>query len=337
MSFNSTIEWCHATFNIVWGCSKKSPGCAGCYALGESRRRGFNVWGLEQQGATRRVFGEDHWAEPLTWNRRAQRLGVRYRVFCGSMTDITDEHSLTRAALGRLFPLIEATPFLDWLLLTKEPWHWETLLPATWRIQIPRNAWFGTSAENQPWADRRVPAMFAAVPHAARYFVSAEPLLGPTNFLPFMLPGSYGQTGLLPSARAAARSARANARRRGEPLLDWIIDGGESGPKARPSHVKWFRANRDAAYYAGVPYLHKQNGAWACARIEDDPTFAGGRAFNDPRGGRSALEKRAGLTMRGVHDFGDNTVAVKLRSKKAGGRSLDGIDYNATPTAADAL
>lgn len=42
--------------------------------------------------------------------------------------------------------------------------------------------------------------------------------------------------------------------------VSWVIAGGESGPKARPSHPDWFRSLRDQCVSAGVPFFFKQVG-----------------------------------------------------------------------------
>lgn len=82
MSEKSGIEWTDHTFNPWWGCAKISPGCDNCYALRDAQRYqpGKKLWGLSIEGATRRTFGENHWNEPLRWNRAAQREGRRAKV-----------------------------------------------------------------------------------------------------------------------------------------------------------------------------------------------------------------------------------------------------------------
>lgn len=44
------------------------------------------------------------------------------------------------------------------------------------------------------------------------------------------------------------------------PRISWVIAGGESGHRARPSHIDWFRSLRDQCEGAGVPFLLKQWG-----------------------------------------------------------------------------
>ncbi|MFM7332780.1 MAG: DUF5131 family protein, partial [Brachymonas sp.] len=116
MAKDSRIEWTHHTFNPWWGCVKVSAACDHCYAETWAKRLGEQVWGPSSE---RRFFSDTHWNEPLKWNREAGEEGVRRRVFCASMADVFENRPDLIAHRMRLLKLIEATPFLDWLLLTK--------------------------------------------------------------------------------------------------------------------------------------------------------------------------------------------------------------------------
>ncbi|WP_221029937.1 DUF5131 family protein [Actomonas aquatica] len=211
MGLNTKIEWTHHTFNIVWGCAKVSEGCENCYAEKWAARCGFE-WGPR---AARRTFGDKHWREPLAWNRAAEKAGQRRRVFCSSMADVFEDHPTVSTERAKLFALIDATPWLDWMLLTKRPENIEHLT-AFGYSDWPRNAWLGFTAENQKRFDERWPI----VEHMGRLFripylfCSAEPLLGPLDI----------------------SAVEWNAGGEDEPesaTLDLIIVGGESGGNAR--------------------------------------------------------------------------------------------------------
>jgi protein gp37 len=242
MGEHSTIEWTHHTFNIAWGCTKVSPACKNCYAEKLAHRYGVG-WG----SAPRRVFGEKHWNEPRKWTRKAERLGERQRVFCSSMCDVFEDHPTIDGERDNLWTLIRETPHLDWLLLTKRAERMGKCLPDDWEAGY-ENVWLGVTAENQEWADRRIPDLLAT-PAAVR-FLSCEPLLGPIDIV-------SGQPGGIPGAH-----------------IQWVIAGGESGPGARPMHPDWVRGLRDQCQAADVPFFFKQWGEWAplevCAKPESD-------------------------------------------------------------------
>jgi protein gp37 len=79
--------------------------------------------------------------------------------------------------------------------------------------------------------------------------------------------------------------------------LNWVIAGGESGPKARPMHPDWVRSLRDQCLAAQVPFFFKQWGEWICDAIDPDD--------------RHPLFRKVG--------------------KKAAGRLLDGREWNEWP------
>lgn len=230
------IAWTDHTMNPWWGCTRVSPGCDRCYAeqLATVRRK-LQVWGAQ---ADRKAMSEAYWREPLKWNRKAQEAGVRRRVFCASMADVFEivpEDNVAAAAVieearGRLWPLIEATPNLDWLLLTKRPQNARRIVPASWLDGFPRNVWLGTTAEDQARADQRIPKLLA-LPAAVR-FVSYEPALGPVDFGPYLT--RRGEC--LASVQYDAGGGTHAAWTRG---LDWLIVGGESGHDARPFALEW--------------------------------------------------------------------------------------------------
>jgi len=118
MGENSKIEWTTHTFNPWWGCTKVSEACKNCYAETWAKRVGQKVWGPK---AERRTMSENHWKQPLKWNRDTENTTERPRVLCASMADVFEDRPELAAPRARLFELIEATPNLDWLLLTKRP------------------------------------------------------------------------------------------------------------------------------------------------------------------------------------------------------------------------
>jgi protein gp37 len=136
------------------------------------------------------------------------------------MADVFEDRPDLRDHRHRLLDLIDATPWLDWLLLTKRPQNIPTLMDEamngsfdidrTFAVHMP-NVWLGTTAEDQQRWDERVHVLKAVA--AKVHFVSAEPLLGSIQM--------------------------------GDERPDWLIVGGESGPKARPMERAWVESLRD--------------------------------------------------------------------------------------------
>ncbi len=236
MAEKTLIAWTDHTFSIAWGCTKISEGCRNCYAEEVTTRRGDSMWGPR---GTRKTLSDGHWAKPLGWNRKvavpdknpAKRVAGNARgyglVFSSSMCDNFEAHPTVEAQLARLWPLIRATPFLHWQLLTKRPERIASLLPDDWGPDGYPNVWLGTSVEDMRVAHRV--QHLVQIPAAVR-FISYEPALGPLDDLDL--------TG-----------------------LDWVIYGGESGPNFRPHDLAWPRSMRARCREAGVAFFYKQSSA----------------------------------------------------------------------------
>jgi protein gp37 len=233
VSRDSKIEWTHHTFNPWWGCTKVSPGCKHCYAETWAKRLGQKVWG---SGVDRRELSANYWKQPILWNRDAERSRQRARVFCASMADVFENRRDLDALRLKLWSIIEETPHLDWLLLTKRPHNVARL--CRWRTNWPDNVWLGATAENQTWLDRRLPALVAS--NAKILFLSCEPLLGPLDLSQWLELAKNGKI-----------------RR-----IDWVIGGGESGHNARPMNPEWVRSLRDQCVHFGISFHFKQWGNW---------------------------------------------------------------------------
>ncbi|TWA71944.1 protein gp37 [Azospirillum baldaniorum] len=332
----SAIEWTHATFNPWIGCTKVSPACDNCYAEKERAVTCLGVtWGA---GQPRHRTSACTWKQPLAWNRKAAKEGRRMRVFCASLADVFDAE-VPDEWRADLFALIAATPHLDWLLLTKRPKvmrdyadraarcgeHWladKGAPPVRWPLP---NVWLGTTVENQAMAEARIPRLLAT-PAAVR-FLSCEPLLGPVDLTRVVL-------GEMPVERCVdpriermrfTINALSGAPKSGIPGLDWVIAGGESGPKARPSHPDWFRSLRDQCADAGVPFLFKQWGEFAPEGL----CSQGWRVALDGQHHADPLPNGIGR-----HPSRDGSCVMYRVGKKVAGRLLDGVLHDGYPHSA---
>jgi len=311
------IEWADYTFNHIRGCTKVSPACENCYADTMSKRNPdvLGVWGKH---GTRTIAAESYWKLPERWNREAEKAGKRFRVFCASLADVFEgedtmpENSLDAVNIARLrlFDLIERTPLLDWLLLTKRPeLVYGIRQAAGYSAQLPNNVWIGTTVENQKYADIRIPELLK-IPAKVR-FLSVEPMLGPVN-LRHSYDSKFG--GVLDFLKGIDTKLQCNLPGK----IDWVICGGESGSNARPMHPDWVRSIRDQCNAAGVPFLFKQNGEF----VDIDTAIALG--FTNSYDGKYQPYTR----------IPETSLPFVRVGKKNAGRLLDGREWNELPEVA---
>ena len=300
MSQTTSIEWCDSTFNPWIGCTRISPACDDCYAARSTPARALDVaWGPKEE---RRRTSPANWALPRRWNANAAEFqaehGRRRRVFCASLADVFD-NQVPQEWRDDLWRLISETPQLDWLLLTKRVGNVTSMLPVSSDFaDLFPHVWIGATICNQDEADRDIPKL-QAVPARVR-FLSMEPLLGPVDLLATgdvlcRCSGCLSMASLYPESAGLQR-------------IDWVIVGGESGPRARPMSPTWVRHIRDQCLSARVPFLYKQWGEWV-------PTEALLEGFSIRPDKQTTLE---GWTM------------VRA-GKKAAGRHLDRVEHNGFP------
>lgn len=277
------IEWVRnsdgsqgKTWNPVTGCDKISPGCGlarpgsddahtgrtgGCYALALAGR--LKAMGQEkyQHDGNPRTSGPGF---AVTLHPAALTVPLRWRkpqtVFVNSMSDI-GHAKVSDGFIARIFAVMASTPQHTFQVLTKRPRRLARLLADTAFLQRVRdiapaiapgrlpakswplpNVWMGTSIETDEYAWRA--EALRQTPAAVR-FLSCEPLLGP-----------------LPSLELDA--------------IDWVIAGGESGPKSRPVDLDWVRQIRDHCLDRQVSFFFKQVGghtAKAGGRMLDGRTW----------------------------------------------------------------
>jgi protein gp37 len=281
MAEKTKIQWCHHTFNPWIGCTRVAKGCVHCYAEEMMANRYHKVrWGPQ---GTRMMTKT--WGDPPRWNREAGEAGETRKVFCASLADVFEDFKgpvtvgLNKKLLWvdrrgrldeaeasgfdpyrmatlddlrrRLFALIDRCPNLNFLLLTKRPEN----IGRMWEGELPReNVWLGTSIADQGDADNFIDRLLPHR-HLCRYlFLSQEPQVGPIDLAPYLFP---------------------------EPLLDWVIVGGESRQgreDPRPFHLEWARKTLSQCRAAAVPCFVKQFGS----RVFED-----GRplSFRDSHGG----------------------------------------------------
>lgn len=319
MGRDTKIEWASHTFNPWIGCTKVSAGCANCYAEREMDHHWKKVkWG---PAGNRVRTSALNWRQPVRWNEEARAAGKAANVFCASLADVYEDRSELVPWRRDLFDLIEATTWLNWMILTKRPEHVERLTPTRQgRSGLPGNVWLGTSVEDQAAADERV-GVLGRVP-ARVHFLSMEPLLGPVKLA-------------FPS------------------VIDWVIVGGESGPDARPMHPDWVRSIRDQCRDAGIAFHFKQWGEWLpiseMSSEETDALYKSNRIAREYET-QATLDELYGCTCRvatnvvrydgkygPIDEVRFEAIAGVLAmqtfriGKKAAGRELDGRTWDEMP------
>lgn len=292
MSDNSTIAWTDATWNVSYGCSPAGAGCKSCYAQRMMSRSLPNLpHGLTRDGRwTGEVrFAPDNLAIPLHWRQPR-------RIFVNSMSDLFHE-SLSNEQIAAVFGVMAKAFWHTFIVPTKRSrrrrewfeWLWsgrnyQLLLQSAqqyeWPVHAMRavnrgeppeprfgqpllNVWQLASASTQAEADSQW-ADLAQTPAAVRG-LSLEPLVEAIDLEQLNDGSWYDREGaqLYDALRGHAYYRDGEHGLGGGPHLDWVIVGGESGPRARPCNVEWIRSIARQCAEAGVACFAKQIGARA--------------------------------------------------------------------------
>lgn len=228
----SNISWTNSTWNLWVGCNKVSAGCDHCYAeyLVNNSPRTF---GHKFEDVRLRV------SERLSHVRRfhpklTERGLLPHLVFVNSMSDFWHD-AVPDATLHQVLDVMEQQRLgRVYQILTKRPIRARKILTQRYAGKgIPNHIWIGVSTEDNR-VRRRLDIMRTIKERTGGgvFFVSAEPIVEATDQLDF--------TG-----------------------MDWIITGGESGPRARVMERPWLMAAIEHTKQLGIPLWHKQSGTVA--------------------------------------------------------------------------
>lgn len=142
MAEHTHIEWCDYSYCPWWGCTKVAgaPECDFCYAADDASRH------LHPRHAAAAEKG--NWTGIFTRSSEALRFApLKWKkpgfVFWSSMSDVFHE-DVDPEWVDEGFDMVEGTPRLTWLILTKRPGNAMRILAARNR-RWPDNAWAGTS------------------------------------------------------------------------------------------------------------------------------------------------------------------------------------------------
>lgn len=343
------IQWTDETWNPVTGCTKVSAGCKHCYAETVADRfwaKQYPDVEIETNGPggtitrsrqfTDVMTHEDRLLAPVSWRKPR-------RVFVNSMSDLFHE-DVPDVFIERVFSVMAQAERHTFQVLTKRPARmlaWfrarrfdvkdyailQTENPGECRYAWPwplPNVWLGVSCENQETANERIPLLLQT-PAAVR-FISAEPLLGPIDLTHVTAGPLCPQRPdhIVDVLRAGTWVLRSGLVPVGQPdfinhsdmeRLDWVIVGGESGPKSRPCALEWIQSIVRQCTAADKPVFVKQLGGYVVSedRAADSPA-----TMRDLLGPHAVWPEhrwlwRAGLADRKGGDLGEWPEDLRVR------------------------
>lgn len=241
----SSIAWTDYSggdANFVCGCTPVSEGCRACYAKAIYERFGRDFSNV--QADEDKLGRLESWIPKPPWKRMDSTRPWIGRPMC-FVCDTGDlfHPDVPNDFIASALDVMASRDDVDWQVLTKRPerfhdvlwfmddcWLGDSAYNVTREvIGPPPNIWLGVSVENQARADERIPLLLQ-VPAAVR-FLSVEPMLEPIDLNPWL------------------------------PKLDWVICGGESGPRRRAFDVTWALHLEAQCRGAGIPFLYKQGSA----------------------------------------------------------------------------
>jgi protein gp37 len=359
------------TGRLGWHCTHASEGCRNCYAESMNRWRGTGLAYKPGHERDIEVFLDDKiLTQPLRW-RRPRMIFVcsMTDLFADFVTDemidkvfavmaLSPQHTfqvltkrsermrgylsdpnVCRRVYEMVCDMVTVDAVADVVLIA--PGFDPALAPPGRRVFLDRwplpNVWAGTSVEDQATADARTPELLAT-PAAVRW-ISAEPLLGPVDLTAICWTDEAAEIRANALTAEAwvenSRSASAYSNEAdGMTRLDWVVCGGESGPRARPMHPDWARSLRDQCAAASVPFFFKQWGEWLPLQVS-----AWGDLGGDVRAGRAKIVHPAAQTDVEVYEAtgGRGTVPGSLYMRRVGkrraGRLLAGVIHDGYPPA----
>lgn len=237
MGIKSEIQWTDATWNPWQGCTKVSPACAHCYMFSDLKRYG-------RDGSIVVRSKPPTFRLPLKRRQSGEfAIPPGSKVFTCSWSDWF--HVNADPWRAEAWAIVRQRPDVTFQIVTKRTERIADCLPPDWGNGYP-NVWLIATAENQEWADIRIPQLLR-VPAVVRG-LSCEPLLSSLDISRW---GGY---------------------------IDWVIAGGESGNLARPMHPEWVRALRDFCEFNGTAFHFKQ---WGEHVPFDHASHEQVAAFND--------------------------------------------------------
>lgn len=294
MGDKTSIEWTDATWPVVNGCRRCSPGCEHCYAerltaTRLSKTPKYQGLAVMKNGDPRWTGESRLWTPHLNWPLRWKKPR---RIFVADMGDLFFEE-VSDGEILRVFSVIARCPQHTFQILTKRAdrmreWveRWNDLVGEPWEPKLVRGP-EATRNAHQSGRGQMFAEMLETMgePPAGCAFPTFDWMEGMRWWPPFEV--AFPNVWLGVSVEDRKRLSRLDALRRtpaavrfvsAEPLLedlgevdlngiDWVIVGGESGPGARPMHAEWVRSIVRQCKAAQVSVFVKQLGANYCDAV----------------------------------------------------------------------
>ena len=271
MGVDSKIEWTDSTWNPWQGCTKVSPACTNCYMFRDLAR-----WGKDGSIVVRSA--DQTFYLPRRMKRdKTPAIPSGHKVFTCSLSDWF--HETADPWRPEAWEMVRDRSDLIFQIVTKRTERIMDHLPDDWGDHGYSNVWLIATAETQEWAETRW-AHLEQIPAAVRG-LSCEPLLGSIYF------DDVCRHGILP---------------------DWIVVGGESGPKSREMELEDARLIRNWCTRNKVAFYFKQ---WGEKLIESQLPKT-----DESRLGKNGLSPQRHVTV----------------GKARAGRELDGREWSEFPT-----
>lgn len=212
-----------ASSKIEWTESTWNP-ITGCTKISAGCKNCY----AESMSKRLKAMGQANYknAFKLTLHEQVLEYPIQWKkpqtIFVNSMSDLFHEQ-VPDYFIFSVFEVMRQAHWHQFQILTKRS---ERLAKLSSKLAWHKNVWIGVSVENESVENRIDDLRW--VPAAIR-FVSFEPLLGPLSSLDLS-------------------------------NIDWVIVGGESGPKFRPMKKEWVMQIKEQCYKQNVPFFFKQWG-----------------------------------------------------------------------------